>query len=75
MSEPVFLSTTCIVYEYVFEQCGAQQLLCTVTSIHEEFDPVDDETDENEDNNNSNDGSKSPSNADAFSALEIAMEW
>ncbi|GFT40488.1 hypothetical protein TNCV_4354001 [Trichonephila clavipes] len=38
------------------------------------FDPVDDETDEDE-NNNNNESSKGPSNADAFSALETAMEW
>ncbi|GFV94743.1 hypothetical protein TNCV_3864661 [Trichonephila clavipes] len=37
-------------------------------------DPVDDETDEDEDNNN-NESSKGPSNADAFYALETAMEW
>ncbi|GFU85806.1 hypothetical protein TNCV_2036371 [Trichonephila clavipes] len=38
-----------------------------------ESDPVDDETDEDE--NNINDGSsKGPSNADAVSALETAME-
>ncbi|GFU83642.1 uncharacterized protein TNCV_1411801 [Trichonephila clavipes] len=45
-----------------------------MTSVHEESDPVDDETDEDEDNNNS-ESSKGPSNADAFSALETAMEW
>ncbi|GFX99097.1 hypothetical protein TNCV_2492781 [Trichonephila clavipes] len=44
-----------------------------VTSIQGESDPVDDETDEDEDNNN--ESSKSPSNADAFSVLETAMEW
>ncbi|GFV46392.1 uncharacterized protein TNCV_3232811 [Trichonephila clavipes] len=38
-----------------------------------ESNPVDDETDEGEDNNNRN--SRGPSNADAFSALETAMEW
>ncbi|GFX50589.1 hypothetical protein TNCV_2721761 [Trichonephila clavipes] len=42
-----------------------------VTSEQEESDPVDD--DEDEDNNN--ESSKGPSNADAFSALETAMEW
>ncbi|GFT88853.1 hypothetical protein TNCV_906671 [Trichonephila clavipes] len=42
-----------------------------VTSVQEELDPVDDETDEDEDN----ESSKGPSNAGAFSALEIAMEW
>ncbi|GFX11634.1 uncharacterized protein TNCV_5142091 [Trichonephila clavipes] len=45
-----------------------------VTSVQKESDPVDDETDEDEDNNN-NESSKGPSNADAFSALETAMEW
>ncbi|GFW59200.1 uncharacterized protein TNCV_2781311 [Trichonephila clavipes] len=43
-----------------------------VTYVLEESDPVDDETDEDEDNNES---IKVPSNADAFSALETAMEW
>ncbi|GFS47916.1 hypothetical protein TNCV_3598871 [Trichonephila clavipes] len=43
-----------------------------VASVHEESDPADDEMDEDEDNNES---SKGPSNADAFSALETAMEW
>ncbi|GFX26623.1 hypothetical protein TNCV_4536341 [Trichonephila clavipes] len=42
-----------------------------VTSVQEESDPVDDETDEDEDNNESN---KCSSKADAFSALETAME-
>ncbi|GFV69038.1 hypothetical protein TNCV_2928671 [Trichonephila clavipes] len=44
-----------------------------VTSVQEESDPVDDETDEDEDNNN-NESSKGPSNANAFSVLETAME-
>ncbi|GFU00182.1 transposable element Tcb2 transposase [Trichonephila clavipes] len=44
-----------------------------VIFVQEESDPVDDETGEDEDNNN-NEGSKGPSNADAFSALETAME-
>ncbi|PRD34929.1 UNVERIFIED_CONTAM: hypothetical protein NCL1_13099 [Trichonephila clavipes] len=44
-----------------------------VTSMQEKFDPVDDETDEDEDSNN-NESSKGPLNADAFSALETAME-
>ncbi|GFX17450.1 jerky-like protein [Trichonephila clavipes] len=46
----------------------------TATFVQEESDPVDDDTDEDESNNN-NESSKSPSNADAFSALETAMEW
>ncbi|GFS95088.1 hypothetical protein TNCV_2704501 [Trichonephila clavipes] len=45
-----------------------------MTSVNEESDPVDKEMDEDEDN--SNDESRNgPSNADAFSALETAMEW
>ncbi|GFS79107.1 hypothetical protein TNCV_4408311 [Trichonephila clavipes] len=42
-----------------------------VTSVQEESDPVDDETDEDKDNNKS---SKGPSNADAFSPLETAVQ-
>ncbi|GFU60199.1 uncharacterized protein TNCV_4249031 [Trichonephila clavipes] len=45
-----------------------------VTSVHEEFVPVDDEMDEDEDNNNY-ESSKCPSNADTFSALETALKW
>ncbi|GFX78574.1 uncharacterized protein TNCV_30141 [Trichonephila clavipes] len=45
-----------------------------VTSVQEESDFIDDEADEDEDNN-SNESIKAPSNADAFSALETAMEW
>ncbi|GFS49864.1 putative ankyrin repeat protein FPV244 [Trichonephila clavipes] len=41
------------------------------TSKYCESDPIDDETDEDE----NNESSKDPSNADAFSALETAMEW
>ncbi|GFS67669.1 uncharacterized protein TNCV_4363561 [Trichonephila clavipes] len=57
------------------EDCGFQMLNDDeiVTSVREESDPVDDEMDENGDNNN--ESSKCPSNADAFSALETAMEW
>jgi len=58
------------------EDCGFQMLNDDeiVTSVQEESDPVDDETDEDEDNNN-NESSKGPLNADAFAALETAMEW
>ncbi|GFW07472.1 uncharacterized protein TNCV_3916051 [Trichonephila clavipes] len=58
------------------EDCGFQMLNDDeiVTSMQEESDPVDDETDQDKDNNN-NERSKSPSNADVFSALETAMEW
>ncbi|GFW91525.1 RNA-directed DNA polymerase from mobile element jockey [Trichonephila clavipes] len=58
------------------EDCGFQMLNDDeiVTSVHEESNPVDDEMDEDEDSNN-NDSSKSPSNAEVFSALESAMEW
>ncbi|PRD25677.1 UNVERIFIED_CONTAM: hypothetical protein NCL1_40219 [Trichonephila clavipes] len=45
-----------------------------VNSVQEESNPVDDEKDEDEDNN-TNESSKGPSNADAFSALETAMQW
>ncbi|GFW25632.1 uncharacterized protein TNCV_1308931 [Trichonephila clavipes] len=56
------------------EDCGFQMLNDDeiVTSVQEESDPVDDETDEDEDNNES---CKGTSNADAFSALETAMQW
>ncbi|GFW25314.1 uncharacterized protein TNCV_5088791 [Trichonephila clavipes] len=54
--------------------CGFQMLNDgIVTSVQEESDPIDDETNEDEDNNN-NQSSKGPSNADAFSLLETAME-
>ncbi|GFX44251.1 uncharacterized protein TNCV_4376391 [Trichonephila clavipes] len=60
----------------VAEDCGFQMLTNDeiVTSVQEGSDTVDDETDEDEDNNN-NESNKGPSNADAFSALETAMEW
>ncbi|GFX22306.1 uncharacterized protein TNCV_2951471 [Trichonephila clavipes] len=56
------------------EDCGFQMLNADeiMTSVREESNPVDDETNEDEDNNKSSKGS---SNADAFSALETAMEW
>ncbi|GFU41552.1 hypothetical protein TNCV_2792671 [Trichonephila clavipes] len=44
-----------------------------VTSVQKESDPVDDKMDEDEDNNN--ESSKGPSNANAISALETAMQW
>ncbi|GFX04143.1 uncharacterized protein TNCV_3972921 [Trichonephila clavipes] len=55
--------------------CGFQMLNDDgiVTSVQEECDPVDDETDEDEDKNN-NESSTCPLNADAYSALEPAME-
>ncbi|GFX61677.1 hypothetical protein TNCV_2591201 [Trichonephila clavipes] len=58
------------------EDCGFQTLNDEeiVNSVQEESDHVDNETDEDEDNNN-NENSKGPSNADAFSELETAMEW
>ncbi|GFT71411.1 uncharacterized protein TNCV_970871 [Trichonephila clavipes] len=58
------------------EGCGFQMLNDDeiVTSVQEESKPVDDETDEDE-NNNNNESIKGPSNANAFSALESAMEW
>ncbi|GFV16155.1 hypothetical protein TNCV_3379191 [Trichonephila clavipes] len=58
------------------EECGFQMLNKgeIVTSVQEDSNPVDDKTDEDEDNHN-DESSKDPSNADAFSALETAMEW
>ncbi|GFV81775.1 uncharacterized protein TNCV_1056641 [Trichonephila clavipes] len=87
ISEPVFLSTTTSIpgcdKEDVetwmacdAEDCGFQMLNDDeiVNSVQEESDPIDEETDEDEDNNN-NKSSKSPSNADAFSALETSVDW
>ncbi|GFT64025.1 hypothetical protein TNCV_2314671 [Trichonephila clavipes] len=58
------------------EGCGFQVLNDDeiVTSLQEESDPIDDETNEDEDKNNT-ESSKGSSKADAFSALETAMEW
>ncbi|GFW31254.1 hypothetical protein TNCV_2578351 [Trichonephila clavipes] len=55
------------------EDCGFQMLNDDeiVTSVQSDY--VDDEADEDEDNNNDK-SSKCPSNVDAFSALETAME-
>ncbi|GFW80849.1 uncharacterized protein TNCV_3779291 [Trichonephila clavipes] len=55
------------------EDCRFQMLNVdeVVTSMQGESDPVDDEMD---DDNNNNESSKGASNADAFSALETAME-
>ncbi|GFV48289.1 transposable element Tc3 transposase [Trichonephila clavipes] len=54
------------------EDCGFQMINEIVTSVQKESNPVDDEMDGDEDSNN--ESSKGPSNADAFSALETAME-
>ncbi|GFV90136.1 DUF4817 domain-containing protein [Trichonephila clavipes] len=43
-----------------------------VTFVQKEPNPIDDKTEEDEENSESSKGS---SNADAFSALETAMEW
>ncbi|GFX56119.1 uncharacterized protein TNCV_3062051 [Trichonephila clavipes] len=58
------------------EDCGFQMLNddVIVTSMQEESDPEDDKMDEDKDNNNK-ESIKGPSSADAFSALETAMEW
>ncbi|GFU04221.1 hypothetical protein TNCV_863491 [Trichonephila clavipes] len=45
----------------------------TVTSVQEQSYPVNDKTNEDEDNNN-NESGKAPSNANALSVLETAME-
>ncbi|GFV87527.1 uncharacterized protein TNCV_3281651 [Trichonephila clavipes] len=57
------------------EDCGFQILNEDeiVISMKEESDPVYDKPDEDEDNNK-NESRKGSSNADAFSALETAME-
>ncbi|GFX40790.1 uncharacterized protein TNCV_3760141 [Trichonephila clavipes] len=57
------------------EDCGFLMLNDDeiVTSGQEKSDPVVNETNEDEDNNN--ESSKGPSNADAFSGLDTAMEW
>ncbi|GFS89147.1 uncharacterized protein TNCV_1258961 [Trichonephila clavipes] len=57
------------------EDCGFQMLNDDEIGIsaQENSDSVDDETDEDEENNN-NERSKGASNADAFSALEKAMD-
>ncbi|PRD36879.1 UNVERIFIED_CONTAM: Jrkl [Trichonephila clavipes] len=54
--------------DYGFQMLNDHEIM---TSVQEESDPVVDETEEDEDNNN--ESSKSPSNADAFSAFETAM--
>ncbi|GFU44483.1 uncharacterized protein TNCV_1506061 [Trichonephila clavipes] len=61
---------------YDAKDCGFQMLNDDeiATFVQEESDPVNDETDKDEDNNN-NESSRGPSNAEMFSALEIAMEW
>ncbi|GFY10112.1 hypothetical protein TNCV_1946571 [Trichonephila clavipes] len=59
----------CDTEDYGFQMLNDDKI---VTSVQEESDSVDDEMDEDEDDNES---SKGPSNADAFSALETAMEW
>ncbi|PRD36332.1 UNVERIFIED_CONTAM: hypothetical protein NCL1_09015 [Trichonephila clavipes] len=58
------------------EVCGFQMLNDDEigTFVQEESDSVAEETDKDE-NNNNNESSKGPTNADAFSALETAMEW
>ncbi|GFU94784.1 hypothetical protein TNCV_3364791 [Trichonephila clavipes] len=58
------------------ENCDFQMLKNDeiVTSVQEESDTVNNETDDDEDNSN-NESIKGPSKANAFSALEAAMEW
>ncbi|GFV14319.1 hypothetical protein TNCV_807511 [Trichonephila clavipes] len=57
-----------------FVSCGFQMLNDDeiVASMQEASEPAVDETDEDADTNNAS--SKGPSNNDAFSALEAAME-
>ncbi|GFT70331.1 uncharacterized protein TNCV_2657911 [Trichonephila clavipes] len=60
----------CDAEDYGFQMLNDDEIVISV----QESEPVDDETCEDEENNN-NESSKDPSNADAFSALETAMEW
>ncbi|GFV02688.1 hypothetical protein TNCV_2743611 [Trichonephila clavipes] len=69
-SDIVVNDADCGAVETGFKMLNADDI---VTSMQEESDLVDDETDEDEENSN-NESSKGPSNADAFSALETAME-
>ncbi|GFU23747.1 uncharacterized protein TNCV_2341341 [Trichonephila clavipes] len=62
---------TCDAEDYGFQMLNDDEI---VTSVQEESDYIDNETDKVKDEN-SNESSKGPSNADTFSALEIAMEW
>ncbi|GFW10890.1 uncharacterized protein TNCV_4458651 [Trichonephila clavipes] len=69
--EDVEIWMACDAEDYGYQMLNDDQI---VTSVQEESDPVNDETNEDEDNN-CNEISKGPSNADAFSALETAVEW
>ncbi|GFX58214.1 hypothetical protein TNCV_4049721 [Trichonephila clavipes] len=70
-NEDVETWMACDEEDYGFQMLNDDEI---VTSMPEESTPVDDETDEDEDNN-SNETSKGPSNANAFSASETAIEW
>ncbi|GFU35154.1 uncharacterized protein TNCV_2106041 [Trichonephila clavipes] len=61
----------CDAEDCVFQMLNDDKI---VNSVQEESELADDDTDVDEDNNH-NESSKGPSNADAFSALETAMEW
>ncbi|PRD27198.1 UNVERIFIED_CONTAM: hypothetical protein NCL1_36063 [Trichonephila clavipes] len=85
-----FFPTTCTAYEYVLEQCKAQQLFrmacdaedCGFKMLNdgELVTSVQEESDPvddemNEDeDNNNNENSEGPSNVDVFSVLKTAME-
>ncbi|PRD22123.1 UNVERIFIED_CONTAM: hypothetical protein NCL1_49955 [Trichonephila clavipes] len=70
LDEDVETWMACDAEDCVFQMLNDDEI---VTSAQEESDPVDNETDEDKDNN-SNESSKGPSNVDAFSALETALE-
>ncbi|GFV04053.1 uncharacterized protein TNCV_916771 [Trichonephila clavipes] len=57
----------CDTEDYGFQMLNDDEIM---TSVQEESDPVHDKTGEDE-NNNNNESSNGPSNADAFSALDI----
>ncbi|GFU45165.1 hypothetical protein TNCV_4236071 [Trichonephila clavipes] len=67
--EDVEIWMTCDAEDCRFQMLNDDEIATSV----QESDLVDDETDEDEDNDD--ESSKGPSNADAFSALETAVEW
>ncbi|GFV43446.1 uncharacterized protein TNCV_5111 [Trichonephila clavipes] len=68
--EDVETGIPCDAEDYGFQTLNNDEI---VTSAQVEYDTVDDETDEDEGQNNTV-SIKGPLNADAFSALETAME-
>ncbi|GFW26840.1 uncharacterized protein TNCV_1376831 [Trichonephila clavipes] len=69
--EDIETCMACDAQDFGFQMLNDYEI---VTSVLEESDPVDDEMNEDESNKNK-ESSRSPSNADAFPALKIAVEW